>query len=129
MTCATSALGQWSPRKVQSMARQEIKTYKYIDDLSGEEIPEDEAQTIGFTYAGTSYEIDLGKENAQRLDELMAEYIDKARKVRAGSTTRVVRVKESRDLNKIRAWAEKNGHGNHPRRIPKDVLEAYEKAH
>lgn len=66
------------------MAKKEIKSYVYTDDLTGEEISEEESSTIEFSYAGQDYSIDLGAKNAKKLDEFLAPYLDKATKVRRG---------------------------------------------
>lgn len=101
----------------------------YTDDLDGTTLEVHEAQTIEFTYAGESYEIDLGKANAKKFDEAIAPFIDAARKVR-NPTSRTFRVKQSRDLNAVRAWARENGHTVSDRgRVPGTIIEAYDKAH
>jgi len=116
------------------MARRPVTTYSITDDLTGEEIPEDEATNITFSYGGNSYEIDLSNKNAKKLDDFLAPYIDAARKVRSGSTaTRskspANRDLSGRDLNAVREWASKNGYAVAPRgRVAKNVLDAYDAA-
>lgn len=114
------------------MARREIKSYVVTDDLTGEEIPEDEAVSLQFTYGGQAYEIDLSSRNAKKLDDFMAPYIDKARRVRDSSPKRrnqPVDFSQARDLDAVRKWARENGYEVSDRgRIAKTVLDAYDKA-
>ncbi|WP_336633645.1 MULTISPECIES: histone-like nucleoid-structuring protein Lsr2 [unclassified Microbacterium] len=113
------------------MARKEIKTYIVTDDLTGEEIPDTDAVTIQFSYGGQAYEIDLSKNNAKKLDDFMADYIDKARRVRSSSAAPVRRTATKRqDLNAVRKWAKANGHSVSERgRVAQAVLDAYEAEH
>ncbi|MDZ5146120.1 histone-like nucleoid-structuring protein Lsr2 [Microbacterium testaceum] len=101
----------------------------YTDDLDGATLQAHEVQIIRFTYAGDSYEIDLGESNAKNFDDAIAPFIDAARKVR-NSTSRTFRVTQSRDLNAVRTWARANGHTVSDRgRVPGTIIEAYDKAH
>lgn len=112
------------------MARREIKTYVVTDDLTGAEIPDDEAVHIEFSYAGRNYVIDLGKRNAEKFDNLIAPYINAATQVRGNSRT-ATRAKRSshHDLNAVREWAAKNGYEVAPRgRVAQTVLDAYDAA-
>lgn len=114
------------------MARKEIKSYIVTDDLTGEEIPEDEAVSLQFSYGGQAYEIDLSKRNAQKLGDFIAPYIDKARRVRETQKRRnqVVDFSQARDLDAIRTWARENSYTVSDRgRIAKPVLDAYDAAH
>lgn len=110
------------------MARTPKTTYTITDDLTKEEITEDDAQNITFSYNGRNFEIDLSSKNAEKLDKLIGPYIDAAREVRSGNTPKKSS-SPKRDLSAIREWAGKNGHGSHPRRIPGSVIEAYDAAH
>jgi hypothetical protein len=110
------------------MARTPKTTYTITDDLSGEEISEEDAQSITFSYNGRNFELDLSSKNADKLDKLIAPYVDAAREVRLGKPPKKAPAPK-RDLTAIREWAEKNGHGHHSRRIPGDVIEAYDAAH
>ena len=59
-----------------------------IDDLDGESLA---SETVSFGLGSTSYEIDLSEQNAEKLRELFARYVDAGRKVGKGtgrSTTR-----------------------------------------
>ncbi|KIC60296.1 histone-like nucleoid-structuring protein Lsr2 [Microbacterium hominis] len=114
------------------MARKEIKTYIVTDDFTGEEIPEDEAVSINFSYGGQAFEIDLSKKNAAKLDDLIAPYIDKARRVRSSSPAPARRsssASKKHDLDAVRTWARANGHTVSDRgRVAQTILDAYEKA-
>lgn len=117
------------------MARQ-TKTYDVVtDDLTGEEVPEDEAQNIQFSYGGNSYEIDLSKKNAKKLDDFLATYIDAARKVRPTPTGKkrslIGDLNEGRKFNRaeVAEWAKANGYEVAERgRIPAAVTDAYVQA-
>jgi Lsr2 len=83
------------------------------DDLDGST----GAETVSFSYRGTSYEIDLGKRNASTFDKTMKPYTDAARKVtsarggrRASSTgRRGSRSRSANELATIREWARAEG--------------------
>ena len=51
------------------------------DDIDGSK----GAQTVAFTFDGTSYEIDLSKKNATALAKALQPYIDAGRKMRGAS--------------------------------------------
>lgn len=116
------------------MARKEIKTFEITDDLTGEAIAEDDAVTLHFAYAGTSYEIDLSKENAAKFDSLIQPYQDAARRVRGRDTAAPKSRRNSAapgtSLQEIREWANANGHSVSARgRISAEVLSAYRQTH
>ncbi|HEU5475345.1 MAG TPA: Lsr2 family protein [Actinophytocola sp.] len=110
---------------------------QYVDDLDG--IPGDDVSTVTFALDGVSYEIDLRAENAHRLRESLADYVDSARRVggrvRRGTTpsTTPVRAGDTRSKEQtkaIREWAKKNGYDLAERgRIPANVIAAFEEAH
>jgi hypothetical protein len=58
-------------RKVQTL---------YVDDLTGNEIPEGEGGPVAFALDGERYEIDLSNENADKFRELMGRYVGAARR-------------------------------------------------
>lgn len=113
------------------MAKKVITQTRIIDDLTGEEVPEDEAVSLTFSYGGSDYEIDLSKRNAQALDDFMAKYIDAARKVRkGGGTGRNLlggpATGRKFDRAKVAEWAKQNGYEVAERgRIKQDILDAY----
>jgi hypothetical protein len=106
-------------------------TVTLVDDLDGSQAEE----TVEFGLDGATYEIDLSGDNAGRLRESLAEYVDHAR--RAGGRRRTgVRpaagrpprtASADREQNQaIRDWARKQGMKVSDRgRIPAEVLEAY----
>ena len=110
-----------------------------VDDIDGGEA----TQTVQFALDGTSYEIDLGDDNAAALREALAGYIGHARKVTGGSGKRGARRSggsangggsgssgSGADAKDVRAWARENGHTVPDRgRIPADVRDAYAAAH
>ena len=110
-----------------------------VDDIDGGEA----TQTVQFALDGTSYEIDLGDDNAAALREALAGYIGHARKVTGGTKRGARRAGGSAngasttgsgasgaDAKEVRAWARENGHTVPDRgRIPAEVREAYAAAH
>jgi hypothetical protein len=107
-------------------------TVTLVDDIDGSEAEE----TLEFGLDGVSYQIDLSGGNAEKLRDLLADYVEHARRsggrkrapgrpaagVRAARTASV-----DRDQNQaIREWARKKGYKVSDRgRIPKEVTEAY----
>ena len=119
----------------------QIREVRLVDDLDGEAADE----TVEFGIDGKSYEIDLSKENAGRLRDVLADFVSAAR--RAGGRRRSTgsagtgsasggagsapkgRTAIDREQNQaIRDWARKRGMKVSDRgRIPAEVLEAYHK--
>jgi hypothetical protein len=99
-----------------------------VDDLTGDELPEGQGQTVSFSLDGTSYEIDLSKDNADQLREDFKRYTDAARRIGRGSIGRRTAARRQ-NTAAIRAWAKQHGHEVNERgRIPSNVVEAYEAA-
>lgn len=104
----------------------------FVDDLSGDELPEGQGQTVTFGLDGTSYEIDLNREHADELREAVKRYVNAARKIgRAQQQRTSSRDAQSRqDVQAVREWAKANGHEVSERgRLPKSITEAYAAAH
>lgn len=108
----------------------QIREIRLVDDLDGEVADE----TVEFGVDGKNYEIDLSKENAGKLRDLLAEFIASARKAggrrRAASAPAAPAARRpsiDREQNQgIREWARKRGMKVSDRgRIPAEVLEAY----
>jgi Lsr2 len=102
-----------------------------VDDLSGGDADE----TVQFALDGVSYEIDLNSSNAGKLRDALAPFVDSARKVSGRAVSsgrgrgRPARPAGAPDTAKVRAWAKEHGFEVSERgRVPKNVLEAYEKA-
>lgn len=99
------------------------RTTVITDDLDGSH----DANTYTFGLEGVSYEIDLSEKNAEKLRGALAPFIDGARRV-GGSSARKTAQKSSQ--GPVRTWAAANGFQLNPKgRVPKHVLEAYDKAH
>jgi hypothetical protein len=104
------------------MARKVIEMV--LDDIDGSE----GAETVAFSYAGTSYEVDLSSENREALEQALAPYISAARTTGGGRRARS-KPSGSRDLQAIREWARANGHTVSDRgRVAGDIVAAYEAA-
>jgi Lsr2 len=109
-------------------------TVKFIDDIDGS----DAAGTFDFSLDGRQYQIDLSDDNAAKLRDALAPFIDAARKAggRSGGRGRQRQVAEDRtartnreETAAVREWAREHGHKVNDRgRIPKSVIEAYREA-
>ncbi|MBB4907231.1 histone-like nucleoid-structuring protein Lsr2 [Actinophytocola algeriensis] len=107
-------------------------TVSLVDDLDGSEAEE----TVEFGLDGAFYEIDLSEDNAERLRDALAEYVEHARRSggrkRSGGRVAVAgraprTASADREQNQaMREWARKQGMNISDRgRIPKEVAEAY----
>jgi hypothetical protein len=97
-----------------------------IDDLDGGTADE----TVTFGLDGVGYEIDLSDQNADRLRQLLAPYVDNARRVgsarRAAPRSAGRRATGDSEAAKIRAWAKQNGHAVSERgRVSAELRAAY----
>jgi|SRR5579875_1024449 len=111
------------------------KTLVTTDDLDGSA----EAETIRFSYNGTSYTIDLAKKNKAAFEKALKPYIDVAqksagRRPAASSASRRSRGGRRRsgasvDLAAVRTWARESGIEVSERgRIAQSVIDAYTEA-
>ncbi|MCD0452270.1 Lsr2 family protein [Actinocorallia sp. API 0066] len=111
------------------MARETI--VRLVDDLDGGAADE----TVSFSLDGAAYEIDLSAENAKKLRDSLAAFVEHSR--RAGSVKRgrtgapAKRGASNRERSAdIRAWAKGQGiKVNERGRIPASVVEQYDAAH
>src|SRR5512144_1698934 len=99
-----------SPSRRQWAMVQRVTTERF-DDLDGSPAVE----TVRFGYAGRSYEIDLNEEHASQLDEVLAPYVEHARRAdeggdrqRRGRSAEKGRERRS-DTGAIRRWAREQG--------------------
>ena len=106
-------------------------TVQLVDDLDGSVAEE----TVEFGLDGVSYQIDLSMVNAEKIRDLLGDYVAHAR--RSGARRRVAAaVARSRSAavdreqnQAIREWARRNGHNVSTRgRIPADVIDAFHAA-
>lgn len=92
-----------------------------VDDLSGGSAQE----TVRFALDGTPYEIDLNGENASRLREALAPFVQKGRKIPGARSAR----RRAGKTQEIRSWAKAHGLPVNDRgRIPATVMEQYQKS-
>ncbi|MGB3443011.1 MAG: Lsr2 family protein [Actinophytocola sp.] len=107
-------------------------TVSLVDDLDGSVAGE----TVEFGLDGAFYEIDLSDDNAERLRDALADYVEHARRSggrkRTGGRVAVAgraprTASADREQNQaMREWARKQGMNISDRgRIPKEVAEAY----
>ncbi len=102
-----------------------------IDDLDG--AASDDVTTVQFGLDGVTYEIDLSESNADRLRDLLADYVTSARRtggrVRRGGRPGGSGSAANNDAGAIREWAQANGVELAARgRIPAHVAESYRAA-
>lgn len=119
------------------MARKIV--HQLVDDLDGTVLEVESGETVLFSLDGVAYEIDLSDDNAARLRDALAPFIDAGRPVsgrtatgagRAAAGARKQKRAGQRDYAPIRAWAAENGYELSDRgRVPADVLDAYDAAH
>lgn len=119
---------------------QTIVQVEYIDDLTGHKLTEDEVHTVKFGWNGTSYEIDVNKAGADKLEKVLKPYVDAGRRVSGGrgrpkgSPTGTRASSGSgrgpEELANIREWLRKKGHEVSDRgRIKAELVELYDAAH
>ena len=106
-----------------------------VDDIDGSQ---DDVSTVQIALDNVSYEIDLSADNAARLREKLARFVDNGKRVtthprgrktasrRVGATAPV----GHEQAQAVRDWARNNGYTVSERgRIPKNVQEAFDNAH
>src|SRR6476659_9608495 len=106
-----------------------------VDDLDGSAADE----TVTFGLDGTTYEIDLNKQNAAALRDALARYVGAGTRLgRGGSSTsgssrgrgRGRRTNAGVDLREVRDWARSNGHQVSDRgRVSSEIMDAFNAAH
>ena len=98
------------------------------DDLDGSEA----AETIQFMVDNVEYEIDLSKQNAAKLRNDLAGYVEKARKVggrRTSARRKAGAPTDKSQLGAIREWARGQGLAVSERgRISQDIRDKYDAA-
>jgi hypothetical protein len=103
-----------------------------VDDISGEEAQE----TVRFSLDGANYEIDLTTDNAAKLRDALSTYVENGRKAQGrgpgqprGTSTASKTTGDREELQKIRQWAQENGHNVNSRgRISSEIRNAYNAA-
>ncbi|SHK10318.1 Lsr2 protein [Pseudonocardia thermophila] len=106
---------------------------RWVDDLSGEEVSENEIQTVRFGLDGKDYEIDLGPENAERLRGILGEFAAAARSGRSRRGGRAAKApvvaptrRRAEDTSGARAWLKANGYEVADRgRIPQNLIDIW----
>ena len=106
-------------------------TVRFVDDLDGSEA----SGTFDFSLEGRNYQVDLSNQNAAKLRDALAPFIDVARKTGGRGRGRTQRQTAMTDTpprssreqtHAIREWAREHGQKVSDRgRIPKSILEAY----
>jgi hypothetical protein len=100
----------------------------YVDDIDGSEAD----GPVAFALDGTSFEIDLSKANGDKFRQVLAPFIEHARRA-SGIKRGVARQRDASNRQRthdIRQWARAQGMAISERgRIPADVISKYEAAH
>jgi hypothetical protein len=101
-----------------------------VDDLDGGEADE----TVFFALDGVDFRIDLSTENANRLRDILAEYVGHARRVKgrkpAKNGSAATMNGDRPDTQAIREWARSQGENVAERgRISQDLLTRFQAAH
>lgn len=102
-----------------------------VDDLDG--TTSDDISTIQFGLDGVEYEIDLRESNAERIRNILADYVTSARRTggrrKPGTRPGQSGSSGSDEAARIRKWAAENGVELAARgRIPSHVIEQYKQA-
>lgn len=107
-----------------------------VDDLDG---TQDDVQTVQFSIDQHEYQIDLSADNATRLRDKLARFVEAAHHVQPPKQAahKSVPAKQGpagpvskEQTQAIRHWARENGYAVSERgRIPTNVREAFEAAH
>lgn len=128
-SCILSRIVGISGRRGKCVAQK--VTVQLVDDLDGSVAEE----TVEFGLDGVSYQIDLSMVNAEKIRDLLGDYVAHARRsgARRRGTSGVVRGRSAavdREQNQaIREWARKRGLKVSERgRISAEVLDAYHQA-
>ena len=107
------------------------RTYVAVieDDLTGEVVDQQDAESIEFAVNGKSYTIDLGKKNASEFHKSLDRYIAVATKVGGAGSRKPARGSKE-DLAAIREWGKENGFTVSARgRVRSELKDAYSRAH
>lgn len=103
-----------------------------VDDLDG--TSSDDVSTVLFGLDGVDYEIDLAPQNAERIRNILTDYVESGRRTggrlkRGSRPGQAGTSASSGDAGKIREWALENGFELAGRgRIPSHVVDAYRQA-
>lgn len=111
----------------------EMKKVKY-DDLDGSVIEEGKGGTCSFALFGKMYELELSNANQDKLAEMLAPYVEVARKAGAANIVTAGIVERPTTTGytpqDARAWLIKNGFEVPARgRLPLESLKIFEEAH
>jgi hypothetical protein len=102
-----------------------------VDDLDG--TASADVAKVEFGLDGVTYEVDLSSGNAERIREVLGEYIPHARRtggrLNRGTPAGASRSSDVSEASAIREWAQQNGVELAARgRIPGHVVEKYQEA-
>ncbi|CAB0576683.1 Lsr2 family protein [Corynebacterium diphtheriae] len=102
------------------MARREIT--QYFDDIDNTPLTEDQVHVVRLGVNGINYVLDLSADNAQKFEDALAPFIEKAHRAKVDESTHY-------DPKAVRAWAQKHNYQVADRgKIPSNVIEAFLKS-
>lgn len=120
------------------MAKQKITKFIFTDDLTGQEVGEDQIVTQRFTFEGVQYEIDLTSDNTEKFRTAMKPWMEASRRVGGKAAKKTAAKKAASSASngsaqhsaaEIRDWARTQGLDVPDRgRIPDEVREHFELA-
>ncbi|CAB0572032.1 Lsr2 family protein [Corynebacterium diphtheriae] len=102
------------------MARREIT--QYFDDIDNTPLTEDQVHVVRFGVNGINYVLDLSADNAQKFEDALAPFVEKAHRAKVDESAHY-------DPKTVRAWAQKHDYQVADRgKIPSTVIEAFLKS-
>ena len=113
------------------MAKQTIITL--TSDISGKDITDETGGgSVTLAYNGKTVEVDLTGNEIEKLEKVLAPYLDKGRRTASATRPQAKSGKKNKtDLADMRTWGRANGWPSlgDRGRIPAEVEAAYESAH
>jgi len=122
------------------MAKKKIVITTIIDDMTGDELPEDQATELVFGWNNAQYRLDISKLGAAKFEKFITPYVEAGQKIsttggRTKSSGRGTRApsgsgRSKEELAAIRSWLRQNGHDVNDRgRIKSDLIQIFDEAH
>lgn len=104
------------------------ETITITDDLNGKP----DAKKVHFSLEGTDFWLDLTDENKNKLEGVLAPFIDKATELKntkkSGTPTASKGGRSKASAKTIRAWGNQNGYPTERGPLPQDLKDAYDAA-
>lgn len=123
------------------MAQKKVVITTIIDDMTNEELTEDQATELVFGWQNAQYRLDISKLGAAKFEKFITPYVEAGEKI-GGTRGRPRGVggaakrpgtgsgKSREELANIREWLKKEGHEVNDRgRIRSELIDLYDQAH